>query len=111
LSWQSCFRTSITEKGELLGFDLYPYTEDQVDSVRRSVLHWEFVWDKAALVDRESLTAARSRADALAGYRAAYAALGLDAEYEKEILRRRPEQKALATGSQLENRISRPGIT
>src|ERR687895_363366 len=26
--------------GERLGFDLYPYTEDAIEAVRRSVLHW-----------------------------------------------------------------------
>jgi len=83
-------------RGELLGFDLYPYTEDQIAAVRRSVIQWEFVWDKAVQIDRDELNGARSRADALAGYRAAYAALGLDADYEQEIVRRRSASKARA---------------
>src|SRR5438874_306059 len=29
--------------GERLGFDLYPYTGDQVAAVRRSVLQWRFI--------------------------------------------------------------------
>lgn len=82
------------QHGELVGFDLYPYTEDQVEAVRQSVVQWEFIWDKAAQVDRQALNAARSRADALAGYRAAYATLGLDADYEEEIMRRRRVQKS-----------------
>jgi xylose isomerase len=75
--------------GELLGFDLYPYTEDQIAAVRRSVLHWEFIWDRARQIDRQALKDARSRADALAGHRAVYVALGLDPSYEEEIIRRR----------------------
>ena len=34
-----------------LGFDLYPYTEDQVAAVRRSVLQWRFI-DSVAAQDR-----------------------------------------------------------
>jgi xylose isomerase len=80
------------EEGERLGFDLYPYTEDQVAAVRRAVLHWEFLWDLAHRIDREALGEAKSRADALGGQRAVYAALGLDENYEEEILRRRKER-------------------
>src|SRR5256714_11769996 len=36
-------RCGYGEQGERLGFDLYPYTEDQVGAVRRSVLHWRFL--------------------------------------------------------------------
>ncbi len=79
---------------ELVGFDLYPYTEDQVAAVRRSIVHWEFIRETADRIDRTALNDARSRADALAGYRAAYAALGLDAEHEHEIVRRRNRDKA-----------------
>ena len=31
--------------GERLGFDLYPYTEDQVGAVRRACEHWRFIDD------------------------------------------------------------------
>jgi xylose isomerase len=85
------------EHGEIVGFDLYPYTEDQVAAVRRSIVQWEFIWETAARIDRTELNEARSRADALAGYRAAYAALGLDAEREEEIIRRRSRRKAAET--------------
>ena len=77
--------------GELLGFDLYPYTEDQVAAVRRAILQWEFVWDLARKIDREALREAKSRADALAGQREVYRALGLDEGYEAEVTRRRKE--------------------
>src|ERR687896_157309 len=66
------------QSGEIVGFDLYPYTEDQVGAVRRAIVQWEFIWDLGARIDREALREAKSRADALAGQRAVYASLGLD---------------------------------
>src|SRR5918996_104266 len=42
------------ENGELIGFDLYPYTEDQVAAARRAILQWEFIWDLAKKIDREA---------------------------------------------------------
>jgi xylose isomerase len=81
------------EQGELIGFDLYPYTEDQVTAVRRAILQWEFIWDLGARIDRGELHEARNRADALSGQRAVYAALGLDEDYEAEIVKRREEAR------------------
>jgi xylose isomerase len=81
--------TGYGENGELIGFDLYPYTEDQVAAVRRAILQWEFIWDLGARIDRGSLREAKSRADALAGQTAVYRALGLDEDYEAEVVRRR----------------------
>jgi xylose isomerase len=80
--------------GEILGFDLYPYTERQLDAVRRAVLHWEFIWDLAAKIDRAALDEARGRADALGGQRAVYRALGLDEDFEAAVVRRRRERGA-----------------
>ena len=80
--------------GEIVGFDLYPYTEDQVAAVRRAILQWEFIWDLGRKVDRSALAAATDRADALGGQRAVYAALGLDADYEKEVVRRHQEARS-----------------
>jgi xylose isomerase len=80
--------------GELLGFDLYPYTEDQIAAVRRAIMQWEFVWDLAKRIDRDELREAKNRADALAGQKAVYRAFGLDEDYEAEIVRRRKEAKA-----------------
>jgi xylose isomerase len=85
--------TGYGEEGELIGFDLYPYTEDQVAAVRRAIVHWEFIWDLARKIDRGSLGEAKAGADALAGQRAVYAALGLDEDYEAEIVRRRGEAR------------------
>ncbi len=81
------------ENGEILGFDLYPYTEDQVAAVRRAILQWEFIWDLARKIDRDALGEAKSRADALSGQRAVYAALGLSERYELEVVRRREESR------------------
>src|ERR671911_480481 len=62
--------TGYGEEGEIIGFDLYPYTEDQVSAVRRAILQWEFIWDLAKKIDRAELREAKTRADALAGARA-----------------------------------------
>jgi xylose isomerase len=81
------------ENGEIVGFDLYPYTEDQVAAVRRAILQWEFIWDLAAKIDRDALREAKDRADALAGQSTVYRALGLDEGYEAEVARRRQEDR------------------
>lgn len=69
-----------------IGFDLYPYTEDTVAAVRRSVLQWEFLKDVALRIDAERLGAARARADAVGAYTAFFEALGLTREYEERVL-------------------------
>ncbi len=75
-------------RGERIGYDLYPYTEDQVAAVRRSVLQWEWIDDLARRVDRTALAEARSAVDAVKAYEIVYAALGLDAAYEQRIIER-----------------------
>ncbi len=72
-------RAGYGENGERLGFDLYPYTEDQVEAVRRSVLQWRFIDSVAARVDDAALREAQSRKDAVRAYELVYAALGADA--------------------------------
>jgi len=62
--------------GERLGFDLYPYTEDAVAAVRRSVLQWRFIDGIAAKIDDAALREAQQRKDAVAAYELVYAALG-----------------------------------
>jgi xylose isomerase len=59
-----------------LGFDLYPYTEDAVAAVRRSVLQWRFIESIAAKIDGPELRAAQQRKDAVAAYELVYRALG-----------------------------------
>jgi xylose isomerase len=69
-------RASYGANGERLGFDLYPYTEDAVAAVRRSVLHWRFIDSVAAKLDGDALREAQRNKDAVAAYEIVYAALG-----------------------------------
>ncbi len=62
--------------GERLGFDLYPYTEDQVGAVQRSVLQWRFIDSVAARIDEAALREAQQHKDAVRAYEIVYAALG-----------------------------------
>ena len=59
-----------------LGFDLYPYTEDQVGAVRRSVLQWRFIDETAGKIDAGALEEAQDRKDAIRAYELVYEALG-----------------------------------
>jgi xylose isomerase len=69
-------RACYGENGERLGFDLYPYTEDAVEAVRRSVIQWRFIWDVAGRIDDAALRDAQARKDAVRAYELVYAALG-----------------------------------
>jgi xylose isomerase len=69
-------RCGYGDNGERLGFDLYPYTEDAVAAVQRSVLQWRFIDSVAAKIDDAALREAQSRKDAVAAYELVYAALG-----------------------------------
>jgi xylose isomerase len=69
-------RARYGENGERLGFDLYPYTEDAVAAVRRSVLQWRFIDGVAARIDEPSLREAQAAKDAVRAYELVYAALG-----------------------------------
>jgi xylose isomerase len=59
-----------------LGLDLYPYTEDAVAAVERSVRHWRFIDGIAAKIDGDELRAAQQEKDAVRAYELVYAALG-----------------------------------
>jgi xylose isomerase len=72
-------RAGYGESGERLGFDLYPYTEDAVEAVRRSVLQWRFIDSVAARIDDGALREAQLRKDAMAAYEVVYRALGAEA--------------------------------
>jgi xylose isomerase len=85
--------TGYGSKGELLGYDLYPYTEDQVAAVRQAVVNFEFIWDLAAKIDRAAMKDARERANAIAGQKAVYAALGMDGQFEANLIRRRQQAR------------------
>jgi xylose isomerase len=69
-------RAGYGENGERLGFDLYPYTEDAVAAVRRSVLQWRFIDGIAARIDDAALREAQARKDAVRAYEIVYQALG-----------------------------------
>jgi xylose isomerase len=69
-------RAGYGDNGERLGFDLYPYTEDQVAAVRRSVEQWHFIDELAQRIDGPALREAQQRKDAVAAYELVYAALG-----------------------------------
>ncbi len=69
-------RVGYGARGERLGFDLYPYTEDAVAAVRRSVLQWRFIDSVASKIDESSLREAQSAKDAVRAYELVYAALG-----------------------------------
>lgn len=69
-------RAGYGRDGERLGFDLYPYTEDAVAAVRRSVLQWRFIDSVAARIDDDALRAAQMDKDAVRAYELVYGALG-----------------------------------
>ena len=69
-------RAGYGENGERLGFDLYPYTEDAVAAVRRSVLQWRFIDDVASRIDDSALREAQAAKDAVRAYELVYGALG-----------------------------------
>jgi xylose isomerase len=69
-------RANYGANGEHLGLDLYPYTENQVEAVRRSVLQWRFIDAIAERIDDAALREAQSRKDAVRAYEIVYAAMG-----------------------------------
>jgi len=69
-------RAGYGENGERLGFDLYPYTEDAVAAVERSVLQWRFIDGVAGRIDDAALREAQAQKDAVRAYELVYAALG-----------------------------------
>jgi xylose isomerase len=69
-------RAHYGDHGERLGFDLYPYTEDQVAAVRRSVLQWRFIDSVAGRIDDGALREAQNAKDAVRAYELVYGALG-----------------------------------
>jgi xylose isomerase len=69
-------RAGYGDNGERLGFDLYPYTEDAVGAVKRSVVHWNFIEQVARKIDGPALREAQEAKDAVRAYELVYAALG-----------------------------------
>ena len=69
-------RANYGAAGERLGFDLYPYTEDAVAVVRRSVEQWRFIDSVAGRIDDAALREAQMNKDAVRAYELVYEALG-----------------------------------
>jgi xylose isomerase len=69
-------RVRYGDKSERLGLDLYPYTEDAVAAVKRSVLQWRFIDGVASRIDDAALREAQQAKDAVRAYELVYAALG-----------------------------------
>ena len=69
-------RAGYGDNGERLGFDLYPYTEDAVGAVKRSVLQWRFIDGVAGRIDEDELRKAQQAKDAVRAYELVYGALG-----------------------------------
>jgi xylose isomerase len=69
-------RAGYGDNGERLGFDLYPYTEDAIAAVKRSVLQWRFIDSVAGRIDDAALRKAQSKKDAVGAYELVYRALG-----------------------------------
>ncbi|SHE30504.1 xylose isomerase [Thermoanaerobacter uzonensis DSM 18761] len=64
------------KNGERIGFDLLPYTEDAIEAVKESVIHWEFIYDLAYKINIEHLYEAKRTKDAVKAYKEVYKALG-----------------------------------
>ncbi|HEX6508302.1 MAG TPA: TIM barrel protein [Chloroflexota bacterium] len=64
-------------RGERLGMDLYPYTEDSIVAARQSLLQWRFIDEIATRLDENTLQEAQSQKDALTAYRVVFEALGM----------------------------------
>jgi xylose isomerase len=79
-------RIGYGQKGERVGFDLFPYTEDPVEAARQSVLQWEFIWDLASKIDEKKLAIAQAANDAVGAYKAVYQVLGLDQAFVQRVL-------------------------
>ncbi|MCL4545488.1 MAG: sugar phosphate isomerase/epimerase [Chloroflexi bacterium] len=73
--------------GERIGYDLYPYTEDQVQAVRQSIIQWEFIDSLAGRLDLAALRAAEAQRDAVRAYQIVYETLGLNEAFVQGLLR------------------------
>jgi xylose isomerase len=71
--------------GERVGFDLFPYTEDQVAAVKRSIYQWDFIDSLAGKIDDKALNQAQASHDAVAAYNVIYKTLGLDDKFIQAV--------------------------
>jgi xylose isomerase len=80
------------KNGERIGYDLFPYTEDQIEAVKRSIYQWEFIDSIAGSLDDKALQEAQAAHDAVAAYDVVYRALGLDENFKKSVLESRRQK-------------------
>jgi xylose isomerase len=80
------------KNGERIGFDLFPYTEDHVEAVKRSVLHWEFIESVVDKIDLPALIEAQKNKDAVRCYEIVYEALGLDKKFVDKVYKKYQER-------------------
>jgi xylose isomerase len=78
-------RVGYGKNGERMGFDLFPYTEDQVEAVKLSVLAWEFVDALAASIDQDALGKARAKKDTVGAYYAVFKVLGMTDKFVEQV--------------------------
>lgn len=78
-------RAGYGRNGERIGFDLFPYTENQIEAVRRSIYQWEFIDSIAAKIDDKALRQAQAAHDAVAAYEVVYKTLGLDNKFIRRV--------------------------
>ncbi len=78
-------RVGYGSHGERMGFDLFPYTEDQVEAVKLSVLAWEFIDHLAGRIDSSALASAKARKDAVAAYREVFRVLGMTDQFVQQV--------------------------
>lgn len=85
-------RMEYGKRGERVGFDLFPLSEDPVEAVRQSIVQWEFIYDLAENIEEPHLREAQEKRDALTSYQLVYRALGLTEEYRERILQERQKR-------------------
>lgn len=78
-------RCQYGQGGERIGFDLFPYTENQIEAVKRSIYQWEFIDSIAARINDDALRKAQAAHDAVAAYEIVYQALGLDDRFIRKV--------------------------
>lgn len=78
-------RAGYGRHGERIGFDLFPYTEDQIEAVRQNVYQWELIDSIAARIDDSALAEAQARHDAVTAYKVVYQAIGLDENFRRAV--------------------------
>ena len=76
-------------KGERIGYDLFPYTEDQVAAVKRSILQWEFIDDLALKMDTKALRECQRNKDAVGCAAVVFETLGLNDKFIARIMKSR----------------------